>query len=240
MSSAPALARFSLALTSEEYEFRELAERFCAMAGAVGVRLLPYTEGSLNKFRGLSEDQRILKLAGFKTYFECCERATRAGVGLNDGIGLLKSVLADLGLRVSAETLSYLSDEDVIEVYRCDLTQLFRNLRFLEICSYPLMDLYVNEWPELYRRPHVLTQAIIDEFLQLRASGSDRPLMSRLPEHFLEEIFSPGRHKFYIRQKILAPILDQDNQMVGVVSSLRANLLKESEANYSNVKPLSL
>ncbi len=225
--------------TAQETRFKALAGAFCEMTQSIGIQLEPYSDGSLSKFRSLPPEIQTQKLAAFETYFRCCERAVRSGIGLSDGISLLKAILKDLGLHINEDTASLLTNAEVIEVYRNDLTQLFRNLRFLEICSYPLMDLYVHEISELYRRPHVLTDATIREFTQVLTSTDRKPLFCDVPDHFLEEIFSPGKHKFYIRHKLIAPVMNEKGEVVAAVSSLWANLLLPGETGLSNVKPLS-
>jgi hypothetical protein len=147
------------------------------------------------------------------------------------------------GFRICPDLYYAISDDDIIEIYTADFTQLFRNLEMLKLCSYSILELSVYEWPELFRRPHAITKQLIHLAEQIMGTKEPRTIScDNVPDHFLEEIFSPGKHKLFIEQKILSPLMDQNNNAIGFVGTLRAHLFDPSTKEgllVQNVKPLS-
>ena len=197
---ASALAHDLTSSSPLEDRFCTLLQVFCKTLQSEGLEITPYRESSLVRFRSLSPDQQNQKFRDFQRYFEVFAEAVSEGVGLKDSAGLLKKVLTRGGLSTCPEMYQHLENEDVIEAYSSDFTQLFRNLRFLEICSYPLLDLYLYEWFELFRRPQNVTDILVSLAHEILAQTKPSLVKCEVPDHFLEEVFSEQKHRFHIKQ----------------------------------------
>jgi hypothetical protein len=230
-------------------EFKQVSEEICALAARDGIRILPYqpyNSGVWARLRSLDERVQREKLQSLRDFHRICIEAVRSGKSLKDSAYLLSSTLASYGYSLCRGVTELLGDDDVIEVYTKDLTQLFRNLKFLEVCSYPLSDLYVYDWVELYRRPFTITDTLVKQTLDVLSKLPGETVRCEVPDHVLEEVFSTERRKFFIRQKILSPILDRNGQIVGVLGTLDATVIGSALGEFSganfpgmNVTPLS-
>jgi hypothetical protein len=168
-----------------------------------------FKEGSrsMEVLQGLPEERRKTILQKLEADIAFFEDASRAGIPKYKSVDLLRHFLSKSGWVLADEVYSRLSDGDVIEVYSPTFTQLFRNMRFLEICSYSILDIYMYEWPELYTRPQSITEALIHECMRsLQAKPGENFFGDSVPNHFLEEVFSEERRVFEIEQKFISPI----------------------------------
>lgn len=223
-----------------EARFRSLVEEFCIQSQKEGIELIPYRESSWTKFRALSIEKQHEKLNNFFRYYRACAAAVDEGLELRDTKSLVERTAAFLGARLCDDVLNNVTADDVIEIYSADFTQLFRNLKFLEICSYPVVELYTHEWVELYRRPHVVTEKLIQLVYKVLAQETPHTIRCDLPNHFLEEVFSLNRHKFFIEQKYLSPLITPEGKIMGFIGTLSAQHLDTGLESFAqNVTPLS-
>jgi hypothetical protein len=226
-----------------EHRLRTLTEAFANQAARDGIRILPHREIAWERFRSLPIEKQIKKVNDFSKFYRICAEAVNAGVSLGSGVELVKRAISKLGLRTCDGLYEQMDDSDVIELYHKDFTQVFRNLEMMKICSYSLLDLCVYEWPELFKRSHALTQQLI-QLAQEIISGriSTTIFCEEMPDHFLEEIFSPGRHKFFVEQKLLTPLFTSSGEIFGFLGTIGAHLFdpqsKEGLA-VRNITPLS-
>ena len=228
---------------SIQEQFRALIDEFASQCDAEGVRLLPYREEGWQRFHSLTFEKQVEKVSGFLKFYQACAEVVDSGISLKRGVKSLEKVMSKFGYQVCPGLYDQISDEEVIEAYTSDFTQLFRNLEMLKLCSYSLLELSVYEWPELFRRPHSITEKLIGLAGQVLGSPSPRTITcSEVPNHFLEEIFSPDKHKLFIEQKLLSPLMDSSGATVGFIGTLRAHLFDpttETGQSMQNVTPLS-
>jgi hypothetical protein len=227
---------------SFETSFKALTEEFCGQANREGLNISPHRQETWEKFGQLTLSKQREKHDQFLRYYQICSSGLESGLSLLSGNPLLKRMLLQSGLTSCDGLWHQLREEDVIEVYTADFTQLYRNMKFLEVCSYPIADLYVNEWVDLYRRPQTITTTLVQSIQDMLRSQPAASVLCSVPDHFLEEKFSPERRKFYVRQKIFSPLLDSRGVAVAFVGSLHATLLNENASDDrfpQNVTPLS-
>ena len=100
----------------------------------------------------------------------------------------LRLFLKRQDLRVAEESsFDLIREEHVVEIYNKEIIQVFRNKRFLEICSYSLSKIMTTPSYELYYRDPSVVALGYKEALQLM-DGSAEALVSKTPEHILWEI----------------------------------------------------
>lgn len=225
-------------LTSSQSLNNEFAELIAVMETLAGHGFKAGTQ-SFQIFADLPEPRRQSILAKLRQDIAFYEGASQAGIGKYKSVDLLRHFLSKANWSVSEDVLSRLSDQDVIEVYSPTFTQLFRNMRFLEICSYPILDLYMYEWPELFIRPQAITDDLIQAaFRVLAAPPTLHYVEAGLPDHFLEEVFSEERRVFAIDQKLLAPLRSEaTGEVVGLLATLQASVVSKGMQS-RNILPL--
>ncbi len=211
--------------TSSQSLDNEFAELIAAVETLAGHGFKAGTQ-SFQISADLPEPRRQSILAKLRQDIAFYEGASQAGIGKYKSVDLLRHFLSKANWSVSEDVLSRLSDQDVIEVYSPTFTQLFRNMRFLEICSYPILDVYLYEWPELYTRPQAITEALVQECLKsLAAKPGENFFGQSVPDHFLEEVFSAERRVFEIEQKFISPVRSvEDGSVVAMLGCLSANV----------------
>jgi len=125
------------------------------------------------------------------------------------------------GLPKSLEELfNYIEESDIIEVYRYDQIQVFRNLNFHDVCSYELPELFIYPWDQLFYRPNHITQQIADGAKAV-FSGEHNGILdleSLVGEHPICETFSPKRHKLKMCFKYFYPLRNKTNQVEYLVA----------------------
>lgn len=107
-----------------------------------------------------------------------------------------------------------IEETDVIEVYRYDGIQVFRNLNFHDICSYELAELFIYSWDELYYRNNEYVD-LLSSAAQKAFSGKHRGVIPFEIEsaHSIYELFSPKRFKINIAFKFFYPLCNKSGQV---------------------------
>src|SRR5690606_17702992 len=96
-------------------------------------------------------------------YLAECQNALAVGGTLRDSsFQVFWNVLRRFDLRPCSDLFDLLDSNDVIEVYRYDFIQIYRNLRFLELCTYSLDEVFSYEWPELFHRKQEINFELFD------------------------------------------------------------------------------
>lgn len=151
-------------------------------------------------------------------------------------ISFAKKALDRLGLTVSDQFWSTVDVNQVIEIYRSDMIQVYRNLNFFRVCGYSLLEISVIEWFRLWQRPSS-TLDKMSEFIAL-AMTTDVPAMTyAVPEHILLEkrvetgltdFFTPRAHVVNF-QYIGSVYSARDSRPCGLICSATGSLVAEGE-----------
>lgn len=137
----------------------------------------------------------------------------------------------------SADDLfSYIEESDVIEIYRYDGIQVFRNLNFHDVCSYELPELFIYPWDQLFYR-HESISAKIAQGVMTVFSGQHDGILNIQPivdEHYNCETFSPKRYKLKMNFKYFYPLRNKQNQVEYAIALSKVHI----EQLYFNYKEL--
>jgi hypothetical protein len=203
--------------------FSELLLEFTKILNSVEIQIVPFREENWKKFFTVPAPQLHAIYCGFKSYCDLYASAIEEGENIRDDKALLWRTITKLGLRPCSDLMEHIEKNDVVEIYDKNYVQLYRNLRFFELCSYTLLELLTNEWFMLYRRPASITTAMIASVDDVM-SGKWRTtkVNVEIPEHFLEEIFSEECNVFKVTQKIQSPLFGKNNSPEAIVGVLHA------------------
>jgi hypothetical protein len=210
-------------------QYRLLLETFCSLVNKEGLKTIPYSEKSLNAFQNLPSNNQHQIVSDFKNYVDVCEHTLQANFTLKNSKQFLWKMLGRLQLRPTSDVFDEMSDQDIIEIYRTDHTQLFRNLKFLEVCTYPVADLYVRPWTDLYARPPHVMDDIVENIQACIAQK--KTVRSTLPHYYLMELDSSLNQMFVVEQGIFSPLFDKDNSVVAFLCSIRAEIMAITNIN---------
>lgn len=123
---------------------------------------------------------------------------------------------------------SLIEDGDIIEANDLTGTQLFRTFEFFSVCSYTLQELATENWVELYERPQLTIQIMIEEWTKILKSGLPGPHRLNVPKHIVKELRAEQNH-IECEMKFGWVIYDSQNTPVGVLDTMRAKLVPNEE-----------
>jgi hypothetical protein len=152
-----------------------------------------------------------------------CESLNEAREHHRDQVSLksLWLFLNKLRWQYSSDLFEKLKDDDVIEVYSMEHTQIFRSYMFFKYCSYTLDKLYSKPWFDLYHREaSVQKEAFqwLEKFLMGELKGVSR---LELPIHWLSELASTDPYHLKLKYDWVGVLTDQYGQTAGYVISSR-------------------
>jgi len=142
-----------------------------------------------------------------------------------------------LRLKFDENLFENLLDTDIVEIYRNDNLQVFRNLKFHEVCSFHFPELFIKQWPDLFQRDPFVTKQIMSSAIAAFTSEDCGKIdTDHIPEHDLIEISSPENLSMKMQLKSLYPLLDQNNNASYILAVSRVKLKdKRKIIDYDNV-----
>lgn len=136
--------------------------------------------------------------------------------------------LKKMGIRCPEDFLSTMTEEDLVEGYNTDGIQIFRNLRFMDVCGYSLLDVLSHEWPTLYERSQIITRQLfsaVDKTLQ-DLSVQLTKLDNLVATHFMKERFSSTRQVCQVSFKHISPLYcNASGEALGFIISSQAKMI---------------
>lgn len=169
---------------------------------------------SIAHFEGLPLKSQSRILDNFKIYCDLLGFARKCGVPMYDSKKLTWACLQLLKLRPCHDVLEKIQENDVVEIYNTDHIQIFRNLRFFELCSYSIFDVLVYEWTTLYERNATIQAAILDQTQETLNTGRRTINYKNIEPHLLLERFSPEKRKFLIEMGMHSPLFRPDSYCI--------------------------
>ena len=140
---------------------------------------------------------------------------------------LMSMTFSELGLKYSDDFTSTLGEGDVVEGYSFDNLQIFRNLRFMEICGYDIFDILTTDWMTLFERSQKITTAILERCETVMTTGQTISLED-LPVHYMKERMSLQKQVNKVKFRSLGPIFAKAGTPAGVLVACHAEIIDES------------
>jgi len=174
---------------------------------------------------------------GFQTYSNILTSSIEYAQNHNREKSLVWGALRSLKLRFDDHLFERLLDDDIIEIYRSDNLQVFRNLKFHEVCSFHFPELFIKQWPELFNRDSFITNQILSAAQAAFQNSDLEPISTQhIPEHDLVEISYPEGLKMKMKLKTLYPLSDASGKIAYILAVSRVKLKdRRKQIDYSNV-----
>lgn len=221
-----------LHLTSEpeaiEYArvFRKSLREFSQLAARNNIHVTAYDERSLSPLALLPDPQQKLITENFDRYFKVTSQLSNDEIPLYDSQAFLWRMLRELDLRPCSDLFKKIAPNDVVEIYDLNFIQVFRNTRFMELCSYTLEEVFTHEFPQLFLRPDEITSILVSHCQEIFQGKIKSTIPTHVPDHTLTEIWSKKKREFSIKQGIISPLFDKSGRSVAIVATLQADLIK--------------
>lgn len=186
------------AYSDQIQRFRLLCEKLATTLQKERVQIKPYSDPSLPHFSRLETEQQSRVIATLADYLEICESAHAENFSLSDTPRFCWKALRRWGLVPSSDIFEKLRSLDTVEIYGDDNLQIFRNLKFFELCSYTLEELYSCEWWKLWGRDEEVTRQLFEVSVDLLSGRVPGTMSFAMGSHALWEIFSAERYRFNV------------------------------------------
>ncbi|MBX2987344.1 MAG: hypothetical protein KF802_05545 [Bdellovibrionaceae bacterium] len=209
--------------------FRHRAEVIASLGNAMGLRVRPYVNESLPYFRRLSFQQQekiCFALGNLIRIFN----AAKAEMGSQwDSRRLIWTALKSFDFRPTADFFEQIEDDDIIQIYDTRGVQIFSNLKFFDVCSYNLEELYVLDWGMLWARdPEALGRLKELEEKVLTDDSVQSALVVR-ESHLVWETRSPLRLEIAYCLKSISPVWDRKtNRKAGFAVNEKGEIVASS------------
>ena len=190
---------------------------------------------SLDLFNSYPDAQRRQIYSDFVTYSDIVRSALEESNDLQDDLTLVWAMIKKLNLIPSDRLFSEIKHNDIIEVYRADGIQVFRNFNFHKICSYQYPELFAQAWDKLFFRDADISKLIQEAAFKVFSGQSQGMLdVSYIPVHKMAELKSPGMYTMKMKQKFFHPLKNKEGQIhygvaVSEVEVLSKNLKRNIE-----------
>lgn len=193
-----------------------LAERFLQRAikissfGAeVGIKITPTLNPELLIFRSLPIEQQIAAVQKIDQNCEIFSSVTKNKQDLRNSFSVIWKTLNFLGFRPPSDFFDKLSDEDVVQVYCREGIHRFSNLKFFEVCSYTLEQIYSLPWTDLWKRSEADTKDLLAYVSQILDTEQKTAQIVNMSSHRISEVSSVFRYEANYTLKCIAPLFDR-------------------------------
>lgn len=203
-------------------EFKELLIEFCRFAEEEKVALKPFNGDGPMWFGEMPEQFQGPVLGAFRAYVELCREVRGEGISLRNDQFLLWRMFQKLGVHPPSELMSEMRSGEVIEIHNGEFLQVYRNLRFFELCSYTLDDLLCRPFWQLFQRDEAVTESLIKMGQSVFGGDTQGVLKLETPEHVVLEIDSEARLLSVIQHRIAAPLRTATGEIKAGVTFIKS------------------
>lgn len=204
--------------------FRNVLEQTAIILNKFNVKAAPYKHSELRDYSNLTVEAKKIALKDASTYLQVLntDLDQEENNQYSEGQSLWLA-LKFFGLRPTSDVFEHLTKQDAIELYSAEGIQLWRNFKFMEVCSYTLEEIFCYTWQERYERDETATQKIIEVISNF---SLDNPKTVRCSiKNLLKEKFSVKKLTIDVCHEHLSPVFDYSNRPAGFISSSKVNII---------------
>ena len=195
--------------------FKLLLDRYHAYLKEAGTQIRPYRSPDLPLFEALSIPNKQKAISEVKLVLEIFEEVKAEGKTLKDTPTLMWRSLRKLSLVPKSDIFQKIRDGDVVVIYATDHKQIFQNLRFLELVTITLEDVYCSEWFKYTKRPDWAQLALYEAGNSVFTGKVTETFDPQVPEHLAVEV-TDAEIRLKINVRYMSPVTS-DNQVAGVI-----------------------
>lgn len=135
----------------------------------------------------------------------------------------LQLSLKELGVTCPTDFIDTLTEDELVEAYNMEQIQIFRNMRYMEVCGYSLVEVLTYDWPTLYERSQVITNQLfkgIEAALKTAAT-----VRLDIAPHYMKERMSHTRQMSQVDFQRMTPLFSGPGKLAGFLVSSRARVV---------------
>lgn len=223
-------------LSPKVRDFLSSLESFQDLVAQYNFRLKTHSAKSLETFQSLPEALQTEIITGFTSYLGFLTKCHHDGIDLRNDKLLLATFLQMFGFIFDKRITDNVSFGDVVEVYSAGQKQIFRNLVFMDLCNYTLLDLLAHEPSALYERSDKIKKFMTDSVITLmcRPYNTDPIDLSHIPVHVIRELFSENPLSSMVEFRVAYPLYSwPPKDLAGFVVIQRGRNIEDAPADLS-------
>ncbi|MEK6774203.1 MAG: hypothetical protein AABY64_09695 [Bdellovibrionota bacterium] len=211
-------------------DFKTTLDKISSILNSLGVSATSYHTSYLKDYSKLSSHQKKSALRDSQKYLECLtaselvEPATDDDRDTPDLGQSLWFALRHFGLRPTSDLFELLSMNDAVEIYNAEGIQVWRNLKFMEVCSYTLEEIFCYTWQDRYTRSEAATVQIMDVISKF-STISPKSIKCGI-KNLLHEKFSVKKLTIDVTHEMLSPVFNSLNAVGGFVVTSKVKILQ--------------
>lgn len=221
-------------LNSTEFqELKSLLEEFSLLLFQNDIFLTTLKPTALAYFNSLGDSQRQIIIENFKRYFEIVSDVRDSGIELRDTRQSLWRISQRFRWRMNDEVLNSLEDDDVVEVYLPDQSQLYRNLNYFKKTSYTIADLVFYPWSTLVEHSENAVNQLKEIGQKIFTDHIGIEMQFRLDPYIAKERFSEKRLSAELISKSITAIRGiKSKKNEGALVVWKIDLIDEASVNH--------
>lgn len=223
-------------LSSRKQELLTIIAKLKASLTVNGLPCVDPAEKSIQRFLNSNTENQQTILTHISTYLDILSHDIESELKRprNLEANRLRRAISAFGLRAIDESVFEKIDEgDIVEIYRDTGVQLYRNVVFVNLCSYNLLDLAVHSWDELFEKPAVVIDAIHDR-IQKVLSGTFDTLSFEIRPFVQKEkfIYAKTLRTYLVTPKVISPLEDAlCGRRTAFITTFKADIIAEGGAS---------
>lgn len=221
------------ALESNPRNSAQLLAKLSQLKTELQIAGAPYIEPTIQSFDRFADSPNEIQeriLNNITTYLQTLSQNIEPTESKRiQEIARLKHALRNFGMKSLHEDIfNQIAEDDVIEIYSSQGIQLYRNMKFLKLCSYSLLDLAVNPWDQLYEKPTLISTKIMEKIDHI-LTHSTGPVPYETGTFIQREtyIFAKTLRVFKVTPRFLSATIDQFGKRNGFISTYDAEIFSE-------------
>lgn len=228
--------------TNRTSEFREFADKVCAIAAKYDVKITGYHSPELPLYSALSTQKQIEALHMLKTFDLSMEITQSQGGELDSQDRSLWGALSALGLVPPSDLFLRLEPGTAIEIYNLDGMQIWRNFTCMQYCSYTLEEVYSIELFTRYKRDPQKTAECIDKVGRLLSGQTPEIFYPEISPHILEETCSLEQFSLSVHHKMFSVLKNREGNLAAWLVMSGAEIvgkkIAEAKPGLGNAAPI--
>lgn len=167
-------------------------------------------------------------------YHEFLAELIEHEINIDNNSDVLKYFLNKHGLTVDQEFFKTIDDNDVVEVYDLEFTQLYRNFKLLELTDYDILIIESMPWPNLFGRHESITKQIINASMTVLIPSPGIHKLQIQP-HIMQELKTPSKKLFKIQHRYATPLYLKE-RCVGLACTQSAEHIVSESKNLDFIR----
>ncbi len=187
---------------------------------------LPFSDDSLLEFSKLNYIEKTRAMSESRRYLNIWQTLEKEKFNLTDECQFLWRALKEQGFWLGSDSMNLIRENEVVELYSLNGTHLWFNLRYMEICSHTMEQIWSQPWTTRYKRGPEIDEACHRDVEKALVADEPKILACSVPEHVVEEVGSTLLFRIRMQFQRIAPVYSWHSKTkVGFIVTSKCKVL---------------